>query len=196
MPLAAPPPCRPAVRLTMCSRSLSRAWTLALLIVLLLAAGCGRPLRTTITITHSLPDRPKATAYAFVPLKDQEENPENASYRQMIRSALAPYRFRETDNAHAGLLLSFSYGIDAVREPRSSGLLREGVSTEYRKGLWVFLYEKQGGEGEAGEVVYEGSVVCSGPLSLMGNVMPVMIRELFFDFPGESGSKRTVLLQP
>jgi hypothetical protein len=166
------------------------------LILCLAASGCVDTIRTTITIHHTLPDRMKGVAYAFVPFKDQEENPENLSYRNMIRDSLGRYRFRETDAEHASIILSFSYGIDEGEERRDRGVFRERVWTEYRKSLWVFLYEKAPEEGGEKTVVYEGSVVCAGPLSLLGNVMPLMVRELFFDFPGASGTKRTVLLAP
>ena len=167
-----------------------------MLLLVIAAAGCGETLRTTIVVHHALPDSSKGTGYAFVQFRDQEENPENRTYRNLIRSELARYRYRESDSANAVLLLSFSYGIDSGRERKAAGVFRDDIVTEYRKGLWVFFYENREGEGGDRKVVYEGSVVCAGPLSLMGNIMPVMIRELFFDFPGESGSKRTVLLSP
>ena len=170
--------------------------SLIILLLAIAAAGCGETLRTTIAVHHALPDRSKETGYAFVQFKDQEENPENQSYRNLIRSELARFRYRETDSANAALLLSFSYGIDRGRDRKDPGIFRDDRAAEYRKSLWVFLYEKDAGEQGERKVVYEGSVVCAGPLSMMGNIMPVMIRELFFDFPGESDSKRTVLLSP
>lgn len=169
---------------------------MALFAVLVALTGCGQNIKATITVYHTLPDRTTLTRYAFVPLHDQDENSENEVYKHAIRQELTKYHYRETDVPNASLLLSFSYGINEGREVESRGMFLTSSYTEYRRGLWMFMFQKGTGEEEQKKVVYEGNVMCSGTLTQVSTAMPEMIRTLFRDFPGESGRTRKEFLDP
>jgi len=162
----------------------------------LLMTACGPTLNATITVHHSLPESTKLTKYAFVPLRDQETGIENADYRKAIRNELSKHHYLESDQTNASLLLSYSHGISEGRIMPPSGMFDPSEYTEYRRGLWVFLYEKRPEDLEDLKIVYEGSVVGAGPLMQVSNAMPSMIKALFQDFPGESGRLRKEFIDP
>jgi hypothetical protein len=167
----------------------------ALLIISLALTGCASTIPATITVYHTLPDNAALTRYTFVPLKDQETGIENAEYRNAIRQELIRYHYLESDAPNARLLISFSYGINEGRERPEPGIFGSASYTEYRKGLWIFMYENTPeGRGEQ-KIVYEGSVVSAGSLMEVSTAMPAMIRALFQEFPGESGRTRKVLIE-
>lgn len=169
------------------------------LAALSLLSGCGPTISTTVTVYHSLPDSTKLTRYAFVPLKDQEGGVENLTYRNAIKKELQKHRYLESDVPNASLLISFSYGINEGRDRPPTGMFDPATYTEYRRGLWVFMYENtQEKQEEMDElkIVYEGSVVSAGPLMPLSNIMPAMIEALFREFPGESGVTRKEYLGP
>jgi len=168
----------------------------ALLAALVALSGCGQTIRATVTVYHTLPDSTSLTRYAFIPMQDQDENSENAVYKNIIRQELMRYRYLESDLPNAALLLSFSYGINEGREAESEGIFLTSSFTEYRRGLWMFIFRKGVAGEEENKVVYEGSVLCAGTLSQVSTAMPEMIRALFRDFPGESGTTRKVFIQP
>ena len=63
--------------------------------------------------------------------------------------------------------------------------------TEYTRVLIVYIVAKQGlAEGNI-KKLYEGKVVSSGFSNQLGQVLPTMVKALFEDFPGQSGSTRT-----
>jgi hypothetical protein len=169
---------------------------MTLLAVVIAFSGCGQSISATISAYHTLPDSTTPTRYAFVTLKDQDENRENAAYKNIIRQELIKHRFLETDVKNASLLLSFSYGINEGREAESQELFHTSSYTEYRRGLWLFIFQKGAAGEEEKKVVYEGSVMCVGTLTQVSTAMPEMIRALFRDFPGESGMKRKVFIEP
>jgi hypothetical protein len=160
-------------------------------------AGCAQTINATITVHHFLPDTTSMTQYAFAPLQDQATGSENAAYKNMIRQELMKFHYVESDVPNASLLVSFSYGINNGREMPQSGIFGTASYTEYRKGLWVFMYENtRDRSGDERKIVYEGSVVSAGSLVQIATVMPAMISALFEEFPGESGSMRITLIEP
>ena len=159
--------------------------------------GCVQTINATITVNHSLPDSTPLTRYAFAPLQDQETGSENAEYKNMIRQELMQFHYIESDVPDASLLVSFSYGINNGREMPQPGIFGTASYTEYRKGLWIFMYENAfDRSSDERKIIYEGSVVSAGSLVQIATVMPAMIRALFWEFPGESGSMRTTLIEP
>ena len=159
-------------------------------------SACGPNISAAITVHHTLPESTKLTQYAFVPLRDQETGIENADYRKVIRKELSKHHYLETDQNNASLFLSYSYGIGEGRIMPPSGMFDPAEYTEYRRGLWIFIYEKRLGELEDLKIVYEGSVVGAGPLMQVSNAMPAMIKALLQDFPGESGRLRKEFIDP
>jgi hypothetical protein len=72
---------------------------------------------------------------------------------------------------------------------------RETSQTEYRRVLRLDIVDKQDfAEGNI-KKVYEGRVVSSGFSDKLDKVLPKMVKALFEDFPGQSGSTKT-LFQP
>ncbi|MHB8846570.1 MAG: DUF4136 domain-containing protein [Nitrospirota bacterium] len=170
--------------------------TLAALSIL---SACGPTVTATITVYHSLPDSTRLTRYAFVPLKDQEGGVENVTYKNAIKKELQKHHYLESDVPNASLLISFSYGINEGRDRPPTGMFDPATYTEYRRGLWVFMYEntqEKREETDELKIVYEGSVVSAGPLMPLSNIMPAMIEALFREFPGESGVTRKEYLDP
>jgi hypothetical protein len=162
----------------------------ALLAVVFALSGCGQTISATISVYHTLPDSTSLTRYAFVLLNDQSESNENAVYKKAIQEELVRYHYVESDEVNASLLLSFSYGMNEGREVESPGIVTTSSYTEYRRGLWMFLFQKGAAGEDEKKVVYEGSVMCAGRLEQVSTVMPEMIRALFREFPGESGKTR------
>lgn len=70
--------------------------------------GCGQSISATITVYHTLPESTAQTRYAFFLLKDQDENTENAGYKNAIRKQLMRYHYVESDVPNESFLLSFS----------------------------------------------------------------------------------------
>ena len=170
---------------------------MSLLAVLFAFSGCGQRISATITVYHTLPESTAQTRYAFFLLKDQDKNTENAGYKNAIRQQLMRYHYVESDVPNASFLLSFSYGINEGRDAESPGIFRTSSYTEYRRGLRIFMFPKGAvDEEEKEKIAYEGSVMCAGTLTQVTNVMPEMIRALFREFPGESGTTRKEFIDP
>src|SRR5262245_48678399 len=68
---------------------------------------------------------------------------------------------------------------------------RKTKETEYTRVLIVYVVAKQGlAEGNI-KKLYKGKVVSSGFSNQLGQVLPTMVKALFEEFPGQSGSTRT-----
>jgi hypothetical protein len=169
---------------------------MTLLAVVFSLSGCGPSISATVSVYHTLPDTTTPTRYAFVTLKDQDESRENAVYKNIIRQELIKHRYLEADLPSASLLLSFSYGINEGKVADSEGIFNKSSHTEYRRGLWLFIFQKGAAGEEEKKVVYEGSVIAAGTLTQVSTAMPEMIKALFWEFPGESGTKRKEFIEP
>ena len=66
--------------------------------------------------------------------------------------------------------------------------------TEYKRGLWLYIVDKKTVGADKLDVLYEGSVKSAGSSSQLAKVMPAMIKALFKEFPGKSGSTRRELI--
>jgi hypothetical protein len=65
------------------------------------------------------------------------------------------------------------------------------VETQYTRVLRLDIVDKQAlAEGNI-KKLYEGKVVSSGFSDQLTKVLPEMVKALFEDFPGQSGSTRT-----
>jgi hypothetical protein len=75
-----------------------------------------------------------------------------------------------------------TYGVVGSRETRQ---------TEYTRILRLDIVDKQAlAEGNI-KKLYEGRVVSSGSSDQLAKVLPTMVKALFEDFPGQSGSTRS-----
>jgi hypothetical protein len=62
--------------------------------------------------------------------------------------------------------------------------------TEYGREFSLYIVDKDSIDKGKMEVVYQGNVRSDGSSSQLAKVMPAMIKSLFKDFPGKSGSTR------
>lgn len=181
-------------------------------------SGCAL-LKSQVVVFHQLPKDFSGTTYAIIPFK--EESLEHKAYEEAVRQELNATGFRETTLDQAETVVSLAYGIDAGRRVVSSypiigqtsatecstGLRRSdqpcnwptyGVvgtrvesQTEYTRVLILDIVDKRAlVEGNI-KKLYEGKVVSSGFSDQLVKVLPKMVKALFEDFPGQSGSTKT-----
>jgi Domain of unknown function (DUF4136) len=172
-------------------------------------------LRSQVTVSHQLPKDLSGTTYVMIPFKDQEGSLEHKAYEEAVRQELNSKGFRETTVDQAETVVFLAYGIDTGRRVVSSYPIigqtgvedsspwptygpvgkRETSRTEYTRVLRLDIVDKQDfAEGNI-KKVYEGRVVSSGFSDKLDKVLPKMVKALFEDFPGQSGSTKT-LFQP
>jgi preprotein translocase subunit SecD len=172
-------------------------------------------LRSEVAVSHQLPKDLSGTTYVMIPFKDQEGSLEHKAYEEAVRQELNAKGFRETTVEQAETVVFLAYGIETVRRVISSypiigqtgvedsspwptyGFVGKGETsqTEYRRVLRLDIVDKEDfAEGNI-KKVYEGRVVSSGFSDKLDKVLPKMVKALFEDFPGQSGSTKT-LFQP
>ena len=66
--------------------------------------------------------------------------------------------------------------------------------TKYGRGLYLYIVDKNTVGTEKLKMLYEGNVKSSGKSSQLSKVMPAMIKALFKEFPGKSGSTRREII--
>ena len=66
--------------------------------------------------------------------------------------------------------------------------------TKYGRGLYLYIVDKNTVGTEKLKVLYEGNVQSSGKSSQLATVMPAMVKALFKEFPGKSGSTRREII--
>jgi len=188
-------------------------------VLLAMLSGCAL-LRSQVAVVHQLPKDLSGTTYVMIPFKEQEGRLEHKAYEETVRQELNAKGFRETTVDQAQTVVFFAYGIDKGRAVDSSypiigqtgvetcstscldsspwptyGVVgtRETRQTEYTRVLRLDIVDKQAlAEGNI-KKLYEGKVVSSGSSDQLMKVLPTMVKALFEDFPGQSGSTRTSL---
>ena len=187
-------------------------------LLLAMLPGCAL-LRSQVAVLHQLPKNLSDTTYVITPFKEQEGNLQYKDYAEVVRQQLNAKGFRETTMDQAQTLVFFAYGIDkgkgvvssypvigqtGVEACTSTSCLDTGPwptygvvgtrktrQTEYTRLLRLDIVDKQAlAEGKI-KKLYEGKVVSRGFSDQLVEVLPRMIKELFEDFPGQSGSTRT-----
>ena len=177
-------------------------------------------LRSEVEVWHQLPKDISGTTYVMIPFKEQEGSLEHKVYEEAVRQELNAKGFRETTIGQAETVVFLVYGIDTGRQVTSShpiigqtsasscstglrsdqpctwptyGVVEKRLTkqTEYKRVLIVDIVAKQGlAEGNI-KKLYEGKVVSSGFSDQLDQVLPTMVKALFEDFPGQSGTTRT-----
>ena len=189
-------------------------------VLLAMLSGCAL-LRSQVAVVHQLPKDLSGTTYVMIPFKEQEGRLEHKAYEETVRQELNAKGFRETTVDQAQTVVFFAYGIDKGRAVDSSypiigqtgvetctstscldsspwptyGVVgtRETRQTEYTRVLRLDIVDKQAlAEGNI-KKLYEGKVVSNGSSDQLMKVLPTMVKALFEDFPGQSGSTRTSL---
>jgi hypothetical protein len=187
-------------------------------VLLAMLSGCAL-LRSQVAVVHQLPKDLSGTTYVMIPFKEQEGRLEHKAYEETVRQELNAKGFRETTVDQAQTVVFFAYGIDKGRAVDSSypiigqtgvetctstscldsspwptyGVVgtRETRQTEYTRVLRLDIVDKQAlAEGNI-KKLYEGKVVSSGFSGQLVQVLPTMVKALFEDFPGQSGTTRT-----
>lgn len=184
----------------------------------LLVAGCATPLRGEVTTFNHWPHDATRT-YRFVPGASQRSSLEHTSRENLIRAELARAGFRPAPDPRFGI--SFEYRVDRrlsrvteyqpMIQPyfwwgsygRHSAFSIGGpfpwwgpgyypVSTDrlwYEYRLHVQIEDLS---TRPPMRVYEGSAISDGYLPQAEEVLPLLARALFEDFPGPSGVTRRV----
>jgi hypothetical protein len=67
--------------------------------------------------------------------------------------------------------------------------------TNYMRDLILYIVDSSSLDQSRLRVLYEGTVRSRGPSSQLPQVMPAMVKALFRDFPGESGTTRIERIQ-
>jgi Domain of unknown function (DUF4136) len=189
-------------------------------VLLAMLSGCAL-LRSQVAVVHQLPKDLSGTTYVMIPFKEQEGRVAHKVYEEAVRQQLNAKGFRETTLDQAQTVVFFAYGIDTGRAVDSSypiigqtgvesctstscldsspwptyGVVgtRETRQTEYTRVLRLDIVDKQAlTEGNI-KKLYEGKVVSSGSSDQLMKVLPTMVKALFEDFPGQSGSTRSSL---
>jgi len=178
-------------------------------------SGCAL-LRSQVAVFHHLPKDLSGTTYVMIPFKEQEGSLEHKAYEEAVRQELNAKGFRETTVDQAQTVVFFAYGIDTGRGAVATypiigqtgvegcsyadcspwptyGVVgtRAARETEYTRVLRLDIVDKQALAGGTIKKLYEGRVVSSGFSDQLAKVLPEMVKALFEDFPGQSGSTRT-----
>lgn len=180
--------------------------------------GCAL-LRSQVAVLHHLPKDLSGTTYVMIPFKEQEGSLAHKVYEEAVRQELNAKGFRETTVNQAQTVVVFAYGIDKGRGVVSSypiigqtgvetctstscldsspwptyGVVgtRKTLETQYTRVLRLDIVDKQAlAEGNI-KKLYEGKVLSRGFSDQLAKVLPEMVKALFEDFPGQSGSTRT-----
>lgn len=158
-------------------------------------------IRSTISVFHELDATGKT--YALVPFKEQEDSLEHKTYENIVKQELNAKGFKEVPFKQAEILVFISYGIDAGKQVVTSSTVHirmdgKNADTEYEhfieytRFLKLDIVTKTVAKEQKPHKIYEAKVISSGSGQLAA-ALPTMIKSLFEDFPGESGSSRTVL---
>jgi hypothetical protein len=183
--------------------------------LLAMLSGCAL-LRSQVLVRHQLPKDLSGTTYVMIPFKEQVGSVEHKAYEEAVWQELNAKGFRETTVSQAQIVVFFAYWIDtgkgvvlSYRIFGQTGLIfyhlddsmpwptygvmgtRETKQTEYTRVLRLDIVDKQALAEGSIKKLYEGKVVSSGFSDQLVQVLPAMVKALFEDFPGQSGSTRT-----
>ena len=198
------------------------ATTSRLFIVLVAAfalAGCASKFRTDVSSWHRLP-APSGESFV-VDAKDPRKagSLEFAQYAGLVAAELQRVGYRPAARVQqADLVVRFDYGLDGAREKVRSyggtGFYGGGYYGYHRPwwGPWggygfddypdvrsYTVYQRRleleiAAAGNPGQNLYETRVVSDGRSNRLEEVMPLMVRALFTEFPGPSGVTRRVTI--
>ncbi len=163
--------------------------------------GCTAYVVSNVSVLHRIDHKP--LNYAFKLFDIQKISLAYEAYQDLIRKELSEYQFKETSINKADVFIMFRYGMNDGREittsfpafvPVTPGGIKhvggivgsEDISeTVFDRSLKLYIVEK-----DSMKPLYEASVKSSGSSSRLAAVMPFMIKALFKEFPGESGTNR------
>lgn len=191
---------------------------LLVLVTALALAGCASKFRSDVSSWHRLP--PPSGETFVIDAKDprKQGSLEFAQYASLVAAELQRVGYRPAARgAQPNLVVRFDYGIDGAREKvRSydSGFYGGGYYG-YHRPFWgpgwgygagfddypdvrsYTVYDRKleleiAAADNPGQNLYETRVVSDGRSNRLEEVMPLMVRALFQDFPGPSGTTRQI----
>jgi hypothetical protein len=168
-----------------------------------------------ISVFHQLKAAHVPVTYLFLPFESQEGTFEYMVYQDDIRSALRSHNYVAVDDpVLAEYVVVFDYGIDngqafllSVPEATQDGVLSSAADdstrtptgaaapSEYSRLFRLTIFSNETEKNPPPHVVYRASVKIRGEPSHVSATIPAVIKALFKDFPGESGSVRQETIQ-
>jgi hypothetical protein len=116
-------------------KTIKKVITLMFLATLL--SGCGRMVKSDVSVFHRLPESQRPITYFFIPLEGQKNDLEYLTYQDLMRQYLSLYQFREVEiDKFPDVGIAFAYGIDSGTEKLSSVPIfgQTGVSSSHTQG--------------------------------------------------------------
>lgn len=190
------------------------------LAAVLMLAGCASKFRTDVASWHRLP--PPSGETFVIEARDprKQGSLEFQQYAGLVAAELQRVGYRPAARgAQPNLVVRFDYGLDGAREKvRSYGGGFYGGYFGYHRPYWggwgggygfgyddypdvrsVTVYQRRleleiADAGNPGQNLFETRVVSDGRSNRLEQVMPLMVRSLFTDFPGPSGVTREVTI--
>ena len=127
-----------------------------------------------IHVRHKLTQEQSPIKYAFLPLENQKSSSEYKEFLNLIMNEFTRYNFEATNQEDAEVLVSFRYDVHRDRCHHFDLLIIEKKSF-YSKKINVIYHVHAGG-------------ACATQID---NAFPNIIKAIFKDFPGETGSYRS-----
>ena len=196
--------------------SVKPAWIIryCFIVVACAALGCSA-IVSDISVFHQLKVAHIPVTYLFMPFEYQEGTFEYMVYKDDIRSALRSHNYVAVDDpAVAERIVVFDYGVDdgnaflfdvpgtgqdGVLSSTAADTTRTPTGTaepdENSRLFRLTIFNKEAAKNKKPPVVYRASVKIQGGPSQLSAIMPAVIKALFKDFPGESGSVRQETIQ-
>jgi hypothetical protein len=181
-----------------------------------------RLVRTDVTTFNDWPSLPADRSYAFARTLEYRDSLEVRSYEDLVRDALATQGFTlASDPSSANLVVTLrpsEIGATVrVHDPWSGywggfgpyggfygrgfawydPLWNYGYGSAFANDFSVEVVQRRleldiDSRGTSGKRYYEGRVESSGAADSLPRAMPILIRALFVDFPGNNGQTRRV----
>jgi hypothetical protein len=200
---------------------MKRWFTVTLLVLSSLLAGCASTIRSQVTTFHEWPAALPDKSYVFERTREQNNNLEYRAYENLVRAELKRLGFSEAAPARQPTLkVDLDYGITVrdVREvypvvvsPYMVGPPWYGYYGPFYDPFWYGppIVERREENYQLftrrlhititriadGRKLYDTTVISEGRNGSLAEVMPYLVRSAFADFPGKSGVPRVVELK-
>ena len=187
-------------------------------------SACVGPRYVTSDVTrfHTLPAAPSGQSFAITALdKEQQQSLEYKQYADMLNTKLTGLGLRQfTGTGKADFVVTLKYGVEGPSPDVRSRNVSVGVGygfggPHWRWGGWydpindnyantqqvyvrrvdLDIYKGATYDSAKPERVFEGRALSEGLNGQIVPVMPYILEALFKDFPGASGTTRTVRVE-
>ena len=201
-----------------------RNCVVGLLAALALSACVGpRYVTSDVTRFHTLPAAPSGQSFAITALdKEQEQSLEFKQYADLVNAKLSALGLKQSSGgpSKADYVVTLKYSVEGpspdVRSRTSSVSIGYGFGGPYWRGFGAYdpfyenyastqqvyvrrielnIYKASTYGSPSPERVFEGRALSEGLNGQVVPVMPYILDALFKDFPGASGSTKTVRVE-